>query len=38
MDRSIAHRYDPDTDERSKTTAATSNTLADDVLDWVSRR
>ena len=32
------HRYDPDADERAKTTAAAPNTIADDVLDWISRR
>lgn len=32
------HRYDPDTDERAKTTAAAPTVIADDVLDWISRR
>jgi hypothetical protein len=32
------HRYDPETDERVKTTAAAPTAIADDVLDWISRR
>lgn len=32
------HRYDPDAPEDTKTTAAAPNTIADEVLDWVSQR
>lgn len=32
------HHYDPDTDEDAKTTTAAPTAIADDVLDWISRR
>lgn len=32
------HRYDPDTDEDAKTTAAAPTTIADDMLNWISQR
>jgi hypothetical protein len=32
------HRYDPDTAEDTKTTAAAPNVIADDILDWVNHR